>query len=213
VTISLHPVEDPSCFGVVETAPDGRVLNFVEKPPRHEATTNLINAGFYVFEPEALEKIDPDRPVNVERETFPLLSKEGTLFALVDNEYWLDTGTPQHYLQANVDVLKGRNSRHDFKGIEGGSWQHPSATVDVSATIVNSVVDRDCVVGADVLLEDVVLLPGAVIQSGCVVRTSIIGPEAVIGANSELGATCVVGAKEHVASESRLFGDVRLGGV
>jgi UDP-3-O-[3-hydroxymyristoyl] glucosamine N-acyltransferase len=58
-----------------------------------------------------------------------------------------------------------------------------------------------------------VLLPGAVIEEGCEVRSCIIGPEAVIGSFSRLGATCVVGAKEHVAPESILSGEVRLGGV
>ena len=33
-TIALHPVADPSAFGVVATDDDGRVLAFVEKPPR-----------------------------------------------------------------------------------------------------------------------------------------------------------------------------------
>ncbi len=212
-TIALHPVEDPSRFGVVPTTPEGRVIAFVEKPPRDEAPTNQINAGTYVFEPRVLERIAPTGRESVERVTFPALAAAGTLFALCDDAYWLDTGTPQAYLQANVDILNGRQRMHAFIDVVDGAWRHPSATVDPSATIVNSVVDRDCVVGARVVLEDSVLLPGAVIQSGCVVRSSIIGPEAVIGSNSRLGATCVVGAKEHVATASELSGDVRLGGV
>jgi mannose-1-phosphate guanylyltransferase len=213
VTIALHAVEDPSFFGVVPTDDDGRVIAFVEKPPAGEAPTNLINAGTYVFEPRALERIAPDVPVSVERVTFPALAAAGSLYAMADQAYWLDTGTPQLYLQANVDVLKGRNTQHDFKGVVDGSWFDDSATIDASAMLVNSVVDKECVVGADVVLEDSVLLPGAIVQSGCVIRSSIIGPEAVIGTGCELGPTCVVGAKEHVASDSRLSGDVRLGGV
>ncbi len=213
-TIALHPVDDPSLFGVVETDEEGRVLAFVEKPPPGEAPTNLINAGYYVFEPRVLERIAPDGPVSVERVTFPALAAAGTLFALADESYWLDTGTPRAYLQANVDVLRGRlHGAHEFSGIVEGSWRHPSAAIDASATLTHAVVDRDCVVGADVVLEDTVLLPGAVVQSGCTVRSSIIGPEAVIGSDSALGPTCVVGAKEHVASSSQLSGDVRLGGV
>ena len=212
-TIALHSVEDPSRFGVVPTTPEGRVIAFVEKPPRDEAPTNQINAGTYVFEPRVLERIAPTGRESIERVTFPALAAAGTLFAMCDDAYWLDTGTPQAYLQANVDILNGRQRMHEFIDVVDGAWRHPSATVDPSATIVNSVVDRDCVVGARVVLEDSVLLPGAVIQSGCVVRSSIIGPEAVIGSNSRLGATCVVGAKEHVATASELSGDVRLGGV
>jgi mannose-1-phosphate guanylyltransferase len=212
-TIALHPVEDPSHFGVVPTEDDGRVIAFVEKPPADEAPTNLINAGTYVFEPRALDRIAREGRVSIERETFPILAAAGTLFAMADHAYWLDTGTPRLYLQANVDVLLGRNSQHDFADIVDGSWRAPTSTIDASATISNTVIDAGCVVGADVVIEDSVLLPGAVVQGGCEIRSSIIGPEAVIGSGSILGPTCVVGAKEHVASDSQFSGDVRLGGV
>ena len=33
-TIALHPVDDPSAYGVVPTDGSGRVTAFVEKPPR-----------------------------------------------------------------------------------------------------------------------------------------------------------------------------------
>jgi NDP-sugar pyrophosphorylase family protein len=130
-----------------------------------------------------------------------------------DDAYWIDTGTPQTYLQANIDILNQRDGRPRPTGEENGSWRHPTSTVDASATLINAVVDRDCYVGANVVLENVVLMPGAVIEEGSYLSWSIIGPEAVIGSFSTLGAICVVGAKQHVARESALSGDVRLGGV
>ncbi len=212
-TIALHPVDDPSRFGVVPTTPDGQVIAFVEKPPRDQAPTNNINAGTYIFDPRVLERIADVGRVSVERDTFPALAHAGELFAMVDGAYWLDTGTPQAYLQANVDILNGRQGMHEFTNIVDCSWRHASSTVDATATLTNSVVDCDCVVGANVVLEETVLLPGAIVQSNCVIRSSIIGPGAVIGRYSQLGATCVVGAGERVAPASELSGDVRLGGV
>jgi len=212
-TIALHPVDDPSRFGVVPTTPEGKVIAFVEKPPRDEAPTNLINAGTYVFEPSVLTRIAPEGRVSVERETFPALAAEGVLYALADERYWLDTGTPQAFIKANVDLLKGREHVHEFVGIANGSWVHPTATVDPSASIVNSVVDRECVVSHGVVLTESILMPGAVIQSDAKITSSIIGPGAVVGGSSVLGAICVVGANEHVAPNSELSGDVRLGGV
>ena len=212
-TIALHPVEDPSFFGVVPTAEDGRVLAFVEKPPRDQAPTNHINAGTYIFEPSALKRIASEGRVSVERDTFPALAAAGELYAMVDGAYWLDTGTPQAYLQANVDILNGRQGMHEFTDIVNCSWRHATSTVDASATLTNSVVDSDCVVGPHVVLDEAVLLPGAIVQADCVIRSSIIGPGAVIGRYSQLGATCVVGANEHVAAASELSGEVRLGGV
>ena len=61
-TIGLTPVDDPSAFGVVPTDDDGRVQAFIEKPPRDEAPTNLINAGTYVFEPSVLDRIAAEAP-------------------------------------------------------------------------------------------------------------------------------------------------------
>jgi mannose-1-phosphate guanylyltransferase len=70
-TLALHPVDDPSRFGVVPTDEEGRVVAFIEKPPRDEAPTNEINAGTYVLEPSVIDTIEADVPVSVERVTFP----------------------------------------------------------------------------------------------------------------------------------------------
>lgn len=56
-TIVLTPVADPSAYGVVSTDSEDQVLGFIEKPPREEAPTNLVNAGVYVLEPSVLSRI------------------------------------------------------------------------------------------------------------------------------------------------------------
>ena len=99
---------DPSAFGVVPTDEEGRVTAFVEKPPRDEAPTNEINAGTYVLEPSVLARIPEGGRVSIERETFPAMVRDGRLFALADEGYWLDTGTPAAYLEANFDYVSGR---------------------------------------------------------------------------------------------------------
>src|SRR5439155_5756361 len=101
-TIALTRVDDPSQFGVVPTDSSGRVLAFVEKPPRDEAPSDLINAGYYVLEASVLERIPSGRRVNIERETFPAMVVDGVLFARADDAYWLDVGTPERLLQASL---------------------------------------------------------------------------------------------------------------
>ena len=118
-TIALHPVADPSAFGVVPTDADGRVTAFVEKPPRGEAPTNQINAGTYVLEPSVLKRIASSGRVSIERETFPAMVRDGVLFALSDEGYWLDTGTPSAYLDANFDYVDGRRGPDGHAGARG----------------------------------------------------------------------------------------------
>src|ERR671931_2470911 len=43
-TLALVPVDDPSAYGLVRTAPDRKVEEFLEKPASDQIDTNLINA-------------------------------------------------------------------------------------------------------------------------------------------------------------------------
>ena len=210
-TIALHPVEDPSRFGVVPTHDDGRVIAFVEKPPRDEAPTNQINAGTYVMEPSVIDRIAPDVKVSVERVTFPDIVQSGRLFALADDAYWLDTGTPQAYLDAHRDVLEGRRHLDLATPVQNGCWIDPTARVG-DATLHLASVDRDVVVDAGATVENSVIMPGAHIATGAVVRDSIIGPGATVESGALLEATCVIGHGVVVPGGSILRGDVRLGG-
>ena len=105
-TILLTPVADPSRYGLVRTGSDGRVETFLEKPRPEEIDTDLINAGLYVLEPEVLDLVPPDRAVSIEREVFPRLAAEGSVYGIALPGYWLDVGTPETYLQAHRDVLE-----------------------------------------------------------------------------------------------------------
>ena len=76
-TITLTSVEDPTAYGLVEVDHDMVVRRFIEKPAADEVTTNLVNAGIYVLEPEVLDMIPPGREVSIEREIFPELQALG----------------------------------------------------------------------------------------------------------------------------------------
>src|ERR1700722_426913 len=148
-TIALHPVADPSAFGVVPTDDDGRVRAFVEKPPRDEAPTNEINAGTYVLEPSVLGRIPDGGRVSIERETFPAMVRDRGLFALSDDHYWLDTGTPAAYLEANFDyVNQKRGPIVSPEVVDRGDGVLMEGESDVEGVMVGpSVVLSGCVIG------------------------------------------------------------------
>jgi mannose-1-phosphate guanylyltransferase len=183
-TIHLTPVEDPSVFGVVPTDDDGRVLAFIEKPPRDEAPTNLINAGTYVLEPSVLGRIASDRKVSIEREIFPAMASEGRLYAMPTNDYWLDTGTPEQYLRANIDLLSGRRGRV-FDGV------HPTATIAGAASVERSVISRGCRVDAGAIVHDSVLMDSVTVETGATVTNSVIGTGVLVGRGATLDGAVV----------------------
>jgi len=167
-TISLTPVDDPSAFGVVPTFDDGRVEAFVEKPPKDEAPTNLINAGTYVLEPSVIAAIPEGHPVSIERETFPALVDCGGLFALASEGYWVDAGTPSTFLRANLD-LRG-------EGVLVGE----GAEIDPTAVVSDAVVGAGARIGAAAEVTESVVFAGAVVDPGAVLRRCIVDTDAIV---------------------------------
>ena len=177
-TIALHRVADPSAFGVVPTEDDGRVIAFVEKPPRGEAPTDLINAGTYVLEPSVLDRIAGGRKVSIEREVFPAMVADGALYARHDGDvYWIDTGTPQQYLTAMLDIATGRRPIAGFEPVTSGdgSVVMEGATVDATADVRRSAILPGARVGAHARVEDTVVGPGAVIGAGAQLVRAVVG--------------------------------------
>jgi mannose-1-phosphate guanylyltransferase len=199
-TIALHQVDDPSRYGVVPTDDDGRVQAFVEKPPAGEEPSDRINAGTYVLEPSALERI-PEGRVSIERATFPAMVADGTLFAMDDGGvYWLDGGTPETYLAAQLDLTSGRRSIDAPPAVSTAAW------IDREASVEGSVVQRAAMVRAGATVKGSVLLPGCVIGEGAMVLDSIVGPGAIIGGGAVVRELSVIGDGAVVADGEVLAG-------
>ncbi len=189
-TLHLIAVEDPSAFGVVDLAEDGRVRAFVEKPAPGTEPSNLINAGTYVFEPDVLDLIAPGERVSVERDTFPRLVAAGSLFGIATDDYWIDAGRPELYRAANLDLLDGARVAEHAEPISR------SAEVAVDATIVNSIIGDHAIVHRGAVVTDSVLLPHARVGNGAVVERSLVMGS--IGVGSHV-SDCMIGAGGAVA--------------
>lgn len=198
-TLALTPVDDPSRFGVVVTDSESRVQAFIEKPKRQEAPTNLINAGTYVFEPSVIDRIPAGKEVSIERETFPEIVADGGLYAGSFDKYWLDIGTPDAFIQGNLDALD--------QLFNGDSYIGEGATVSPKATVKRSSVGANARIGDDTSLSESVVLPGAQIGTGVTLDRSVVGAGARIGDGARLTGVTVVGDNLEVAAGTVLDGE------
>jgi NDP-sugar pyrophosphorylase family protein len=201
-TIVLTPVENPSAYGLVETDGHGNIQRFLEKPKPEEITTNYINAGIYVLEPDTFDRIPSEIPWSIERSYFPSLIERGEAFvAYLYDGYWIDIGTPEKYAQVHQDIMDGR-----FKAPPFGDLSAPRTYIAQDARI-----EDGAIIEGPVFIDEGVLVkagsrigPHAVlgrqtqVEEGAVIERAIVWPNCRIGsqasiANALLGRQCHIG--------------------
>ena len=217
-TLVLTPVENPSAYGLVETSPDGWVQRFIEKPGPEEVTCNTINAGIYVLEPSVLKYIPKGEAYSFERGLFPMLleHKEPVLSFILD-QYWIDIGTPQKYLEVHQDILAKKftsprvsPSALDRAMLPPGTILDQKSIVDQDVTIrsgvriENSVIGRNCKIDEGAQIIDSVVWSGNTIDADARLTRSIVGKGCYIGRSAVLRAGVVLGDKTVVTDYSQL---------
>ena len=192
-TIALTPVDDPTSYGLIETNAEDRITRFLEKPDRSQITTNTVNAGTYVLEPEILAQIPSQTKVSIEREVFPSLLEEGKpVYAYSSAAYWIDMGTPEKYFRLHRDLLSGKSSQY-VPSLPGevtiGRQSHIHPTAQIKGPVM---------IGSNCTIEGKVRLTGpAVIGAGCqilseaTVEGSIVWQNTRIGKNANLTGSIV----------------------
>jgi len=198
-TIALTPVDDPSRYGVVTTDDANRVLAFVEKPAPGTAPSNWVNAGTYVLEPSVIDRVRPGERVSIERVIFPQLVAERSLFAMKSDSYWLDAGTAETYLAANLDLLDGHR-------IDLTTAVSPDAVIDVTAKVSSSIIGPGVVVGPGAEISDSVVMADAVVEAGASVVRSVVGSRSTIGIGASDHSLSVVGFDQTVTASQQLDG-------
>ena len=224
-------VEDPSAFGCIVSDADDRISTFVEKPKRFEAPTNDVNAGTYLLERRILDAIPLGRAVSIERETFPQVIAAGErLYAYVTNDYWLDVGRPQQYLQAHGDVLDGKlvfGSDGATQPARGALWRlgaHETPPnlrppvfigddvwIDPSAVVGPYAVLGDrCRIGAGAHVRDAILWDGVAVEAGARITGAILASDVKVGERSVVSPGAVIGHGASIAPGTVLEADARI---
>ena len=176
-TLALTPVPDPSAFGLVRLRPDRAVEAFLENPRPEELRPGepfLINAGTYLLDRRFLHEIPAATACSIEREIFPAVAARSALFGFPSDAYWRDIGTPDFYLAAHIDVLRGAIVTESPRG---DRWLGPGVRVA-----------GDAVVGGGSSVGE-----GATVEAGARVESSVIGAGTVVAPRAEL-VGAIVGA-------------------
>jgi len=184
--LPLKEVDDPTRFGIVETA-DDEIVRIHEKPD--DPPTNLAYMGVLALTPTVFEYIDDLEPsdrgeLELTDALDALVGGDEPIEYHVENGLWKDVGTPTDVVDTNRILLEGRERRIDGE-------------VEDAATVTGRVEIES----------------GAVVEAGATVRgPAAIGADtrvesgASVGPYTSIGADCTIG-KASIES-SVVFDDV-----
>ena len=205
-TIALTPVDDPTAYGLIETDAQGRVHRFLEKPSWDKVTTNMINAGTYILEPQVLDYVLAKTNTSFERELFPqLLDRGEPVYGFASNAYWIDMGTLSKYFQLHRDLIAGKSSIYTparTNQIQIGRQCHIHPTAQISGP---AIIGDGCQIGNQARLIGPVFIgngcqvqPRADIVQCIIWNDVIIGPgstarRAIIASKCQIQADCFIG--------------------
>jgi glucose-1-phosphate adenylyltransferase len=204
------PKKEASRFGIMNTAEDGRIIEFEEKPEHPKS--NLASMGIYIFSWKLLRKMLVADMKNNEsnhdfgKDIIPTMLGDGkALYAYKFKGYWKDVGTIDSLWEANMDLLDKSNELnladpswkiYTEDAIELPQYIGPDAEVKnayvtqgcrIEGKVENSVLFTGTTIGKGAKVKDAVLMPGVSVAPGAKVTRALIADGVKIGKGAVVG--------------------------
>jgi glucose-1-phosphate thymidylyltransferase len=160
--ILLRQVKDPRAFGVAEVAPDGRLLQLVEKP--QQPTSDLALVGIYFFSPtvhQAIANIQPSArgELEITDAIQYLIDQKCDIQATKLSGWWLDTGKKDDLLEANRIILDSYLQSKILGEVDANSQAIGRVELGSGSRLVNCTVRGPVIIGRDCHLENCFIGP------------------------------------------------------
>jgi glucose-1-phosphate adenylyltransferase len=200
VTVCVIPRSDAtaSSFGLMKLAPDGRILQFREKPKGdalREMRTDtasmgltpedaakrpyLASMGIYVFTSNVLADLLSDASmIDFGYQVIPQAIEKLRVYGFLFDSYWEDLGTVEAFYKANMD-LTGSDPHFDFHDM--------SAPIYTRARFLPSSRIKQCDIRESIIAEGSIL-------NGVKIINSVVGIRSQIGEDAQLERVMMMGA-------------------
>lgn len=176
-TLVVRETPEAEAYGAIGVDKDGRVRGILSAG---DGLAKTMFTGVHVLEPAIGERL-PERGCIVRATYIPLLAEGAPLAAMVDPGYFCDLGTPRRFLDANLDLVHGRER---LEGLEA-----PADGVHVG---------RDVSFGTGAVLgPGAIVCDGARVAPGVRVEQSVVMEGAAVGADVSFAIVMPDGSVVH----------------
>lgn len=237
VTTELDRSQDPTRHALIDVNARHRVTRLhykPEDPPHRTAATEVFAYDTGVLLETLRELERRDEPMGDYGETLvPMVIDRGNTHAWEHRGHWRDLGTPEAYLDAQLELLRPRapfrlddptwpitspSTCRAPARIEGTaridrSWISPGAVV--RGTVVDSIIGPGVVVDRDAEVRHSVLFDDVRVARGAAVSRAVLAEDVRIGARARIGAPharhpVLVGAARRLAAGTEVAAGTHL---
>lgn len=211
ITVSVIPIAPKSAseFGLLKFDPDGRIIEFREKPtgaaleamrvdttmlgltPEEAAARPfLASMGIYVFKYDRLEELLAEDPscLDFGKEVIPASIKKFNVQAYLFNGYWEDIGTIAAFYKANLDMTSAIPPFNLFDA---------EAPLFTRARYLPPSKMNNCEIRDSIISDGCIII-------GAKINRSLIGLRSRIGEGAQIDASYMMGADYYQTLEGML---------
>ncbi|MBR2409402.1 MAG: glucose-1-phosphate adenylyltransferase subunit GlgD [Lachnospiraceae bacterium] len=209
VTKEIQEVEELDRFGIVETAEDGRITNFQEKPL--SPAGSLVSTGIYVIRRrqliELMEQAMEEERFDFVKDILIRYKDAKQIYSYKMDTYWSNIASVDSYYRTNMDFLnKGiRNYFYkEYPDIYSKIDDLPPAKYNPGSVVKNSLVSSGCIING--VVENSVLFKKIFVGNNCTIKNCVILNDVHIGDNTHL-ENCIVESRATIRSNSTHIGE------
>ncbi len=201
LTLVVRQDPNPEKYETIELASDSRITRFInasiKDPP--EKVQRVMFTGVQIMEPGIFSRIPSGKFFSTAEDVFPKMIEEGLpVFGFLHENYWIDMGKRETYIQAQADSLDGKLS------LKTSTSNHPEGPLIVPPVHIgkNCKIAKESQVGPHVVLGDECRIrSGAVVENSVLWKGVTIGPNAKVQ-NSIIGNGISVDSGKQVKNQS-----------
>ncbi len=193
ITVAVQPVrkEEASRFGLLKRTPDGRIVDFVEKPKDPAVLNGLVSRddparpflgsmGIYMFKTKVLVNLlTTTTDDDFGGEVIPSAIKSHDVFGFDFNGYWEDIGTIRSFYETNLALSRSDSpfNLHDpARPIYTRPRHLPSSIID-GATLNNVLLSDGCHIGHATIRDSLIGLRGFIADDVQMSDTIMMGSD------------------------------------
>jgi NDP-sugar pyrophosphorylase family protein len=178
LTVLMKEVENAGRYGVAHLDQDGKITEFIEKPPLPVDEKAIVSCGVYCMNSKLLNLIPSNCEYDYADIIKGLINENKDVYGYITDDYWIDIGTPETLLKANKDALLGLiNTKHTNMNFSNNTIIEDkveviepvlignNVTLKAGSKIIGPVIIGDnCTIGKNSYIEHSLLLKDTIIS-------------------------------------------------